>query len=138
MMGAREMLEEVSKLDYKVKMLTDRIIELEAMLLPGIDYDKIGSMPKGYIHDNRSNIIYKLSDTKEVLIAKRAELFQKKSNLMRYMTELSKKEYIEVLDRRYFNQQKWEVIAEEMHYSHRYIFRLCDLAIMELDSIIGQ
>lgn len=136
-MSAREMLEEVQRLDYKVKMLTDRIIELEAMLLPGIEYDKIGSMPRGYITDNRTNIIYKLSDTKEILIQRRAELFQKKSDLMRYMADLSKKEYIEVLDRRYFNRQKWEVIAEEMHYSHRYIFRLCDLAISELDSIIG-
>ena len=136
-MSAREMLEEVQRLDYNVKMLTDRIIELEAMLLPGIEYDKIGSMPRGYITDNRTNIIYKLSDTKEILIQRRAELFQKKSDLMRYMTCLSKREYIEVLDRRYFNRQKWEVIAEEMHYSHRYIFRLCDLAISELDNIIG-
>lgn len=137
-MGAREMLEEVSRLDYKVKMLTDRIIELEAMLLPGIEYDKIGSMPKGYIQDNHTNIIYKISDTREVLIERRAELFAKKSKLMRYMAELPKKEYIEVLDRRYFNRQKWEVIADEMHYSYRYIFRLCDLAITELDKIIGQ
>lgn len=133
-MTAREMLEEVRSLDLKVKLITDRIIELEAMLMPGIDYDKVGV--QGSKGDNRVNIIYKLSDTREELIAKRAELFALKSEIVVAMSQLSRAVYIQVLDLRYFQRKKWYAVARSMHYDIRWCQRLCEQAIQELDEIL--
>lgn len=136
-MDARELLEQIRSLDYKIKILTERILELEAMLQPGIEYNKIGSVPRNSYHpDNRVNIIYKLSDTKEDLIVRRAELYAIKSQLTKAMSKMDNKAHIEILVRRYWNNQRWEKISKEMGYSVRQCFRLIDQAIAELDEIL--
>lgn len=137
-MGARELLEEIKSLDYKIKILTERIIELEAMLQPGIEYEKIGSVPRNSYHpDTRVNIIYKLSDTKEDLILRRAELYAIKSQLTKAISKMENKAHIEIIVRRYYNNQRWEKISKEMGYSIRQCFRLNEQAIAELDEIIN-
>lgn len=138
-MDARELLEQIRSLDYKIKILTERILELEAMLQPGIEYNKIGSVPKNSYHpDNRVNIIYKLSDTKEDLIVRRAELYAIKSQLTKAMSKMENKAHIEILVRRYWNNQRWEKISNEMGYAISWCYKLHEQAIAELDIILKE
>lgn len=137
-MTAREMLEEMNSLEYKVRMINDMVLELEAMLLPGVEYGKIGSMPQGYHADHRVNIIYKLSDAREELIAKRAELYAIRSKLMLAMSQLTNASYVQVLDLRYFQHKRWHAIARTMHYNERWTQRLAEKAIEQLDVIMHE
>lgn len=136
-MGAKELLEQIKNLDYKIKLLTERIEELERMLQPGIEYNKIGGAPRDSYHpDTRVNIIYKLSDTKEDLIERRAELFAIKSQLTKAISKMNSKPHMEVLVRRYIDAQSWNKISIEMGYSVRHCFRLTSQAIDMLDEIL--
>lgn len=138
-MGARELLEEIKSLDYKIKILTERIIELEAMLQPGIEYEKIGSVPRNSYHpDTRVNIIYKLSDTKEDLILRRAELYAIKSQLTKAISKMENKAHIEIIVRRYYHNQRWEKISKEMGYAISWCYKLHEQAIVELDKILQE
>ena len=136
-MGAKELLEQIKNLDYKIKLLTERIEELERMLQPGIEYNKIGGAPRDSYHpDTRVNIIYKLSDTKEDLIERRAELFTIKSQLTKAIAKMNNKSHMEVLVRRYFNNQSWHTISKQMGYAISHLHRLHNQAIDELDEIL--
>lgn len=138
-MGAKELLEQIKNLDYKIKLLTERIEELERMLQPGIEYNKIGGAPRESYHpDTRVNIIYKLSDTKEDLIERRAELFAIKSQLTKAISLMDNRAHMEILVRRYFYNQQWSEIAKEMKYNIRWCFRLHEQAIAELDKILNK
>ena len=58
-----------------------------------------------------------------------------KARIIEEISALSRPEYVDLLVRRYFNFERLEQIAYEMHYSYDHVIRLHGLALSEFEKL---
>lgn len=58
-----------------------------------------------------------------------------KARIIEEISALSRPEYVDLLVRRYFNFERFEQIAYEMHYSYDHVLRLHGLALSEFEKL---
>ncbi|WP_027868884.1 hypothetical protein [Eubacterium sp. AB3007] len=72
----------------------------------------------------REDIIAKIVDLENRINAEMSQLLDLKAEIMTVVSEVENPEQRIVLEKRYLEFKKWEVIASEMHRSLRSVYRL--------------
>jgi len=123
-MTAKQYLRQLSKLQHRIDILKDEIDErrtrLESSAAPELG-DKVQSSPNS---DRFAEAIAILAD-KDL---QRQELIyiyeQMRDKIVDQILELENDQYSKVLYERYVRCKRWDLIADEMHYSIQRVFQL--------------
>lgn len=131
-MTAKEELQQIRKLDAQIEHLKGELLELTTKMEGngGISYTQEGK-GSGKAEAPQAKYYRVYNDVIDKLNASLAEYIELRDNLYDRINKLEGRLF-DVLYRRYFMYQKWEVIAVEMHYSYRGVLKLHGVALKEL------
>lgn len=82
--------------------------------------------------------ISEIAEMEEKIRSEVRELIEVKNRMISTIRMLSDVDCQSVLELRYINYMSWEDIADEMHYSLRWIYSLHGRALAELDAILEE
>ena len=130
-MTAKEYLRQIGVLDAKINRRMKQVEELKALadgrgsLIPG---DRVQSSPAG---DKMSSAVIKWVDMEVEVTAMIDELVDLKNQIIGEIHQLDDQRYIQILEKRYIDQLKWEEIALSMNMDIRWVYRLHGYALQE-------
>lgn len=134
-MGAKEYLRQVERLDAIIKGKLEAIEALRSTVLNCTAV--LSDMPSGgHNPQSKSNAIAALVDLEAEINADIDKFVNTKREVMRVVESLSNPLHIEVLNRRYMSYQKWEQIAYECNVDYRWVHRLHCQALDLVDVIL--
>lgn len=128
-MTAKEYLRQAYIIDRKIKLDTEKLAAARSALYgKTVRYDSDGSKPVPH-GNGTENAVLKLLELEERLDREIDELTVKRQEIERAVNVVPDEVQREVLTRRYLLYQKWEVIAENINYSERQVFRIHGVAL---------
>lgn len=128
-MTAKEYLQQAYRIDRKIKLDTEKLAAARSALYgKTARYDSDGSKPVPCGNVTESAVL-RVVELEERLTKEIDELTEKRLEIERTVNAVPDEVQREVLTRRYLLYQKWEVIAEEMCYSERQVFRIHGTAL---------
>lgn len=134
-MTGREFLKNVRAENFRLKLLEDRIAELNSNLyrVKGISYDKehVDGGELSDIGDRISNLQLLITDAG----AHWDKLIADKRLAMAIIFEIEDERYQTILEERYINMRTWDYIARRMGYELRNVFRLHGKALIVFDDL---
>lgn len=128
-MTAKEYLRQAYIIDRKIKLDTEKLaVARSALYVKTVRYDRDGAktVPQG---NGTENAVLRVMELEERLDREIDELTVKRQEIEQAVNAVPDEVRREVLTRRYLLYQKWEVIAEEMNYSERQVFRIHGAAL---------
>lgn len=131
-MTAKEYLRQAYIIDRKIRLDTEKLAAARSALYgKAVRYDSDGSkpVPRGNVTESA---VLRIVELEERLNAEIDELTAKRQEIECAVCSVPDEVQREVLTRRYLLYQKWEVIAEEMCYSERQVFRIHGAALRAL------
>ncbi|MEZ3453344.1 MAG: hypothetical protein K1W17_03135 [Oscillospiraceae bacterium] len=131
-MTAKEYLRQAYIIDRKIRLDTEKLAAARSALYgKAVRYDSDGSkpVPRGNVTESA---VLRVMELEERLAKEIDELTEKRREIECAVGAVPDEVQREVLTRRYLLYQKWEVIAEEMCYSERQIFRIHGTALRAL------
>lgn len=131
-MTAKEYLRQAYIIDRKIRLDTKKLAAARSALYgKAVRYDSDGSkpVPRGNVTESA---VLRIVELEERLNAEIDELTAKRQEIECAVGSVPDEVQREVLTRRYLLYQKWEVIAEEMCYSERQVFRIHGAALRAL------
>lgn len=131
-MTAKEYLRQAYIIDRRLKLDTERLSAARSALYgKAARYGSDGSkpVPRGNVTESA---VLGVMELEERLNAEIDELAEKRREIECAVNAVPDEVQREVLTRRYLLYQKWEVIAEEMCYSERQVFRIHGAALKAL------
>ena len=131
-MTAKEYLQQAYRIDRKIKLDTEKLAAARSALYgKAARYDSDGSkpVPRGNVTESA---VLRVMELEERLAKEIDELTEKRREIECAVGAVPDEVQREVLTRRYLLYQKWEVIAEEMCYSERQVFRIHGIALRAL------
>lgn len=136
----KNFLKEYQNAKMELIVIENQIDEIKSLLdISGVRYDKsrIQSSPleKDTIMVKNLYILQELY--KQRILMKNIAI----SKLKKVQETIDEIEDIclkNILTKKYINNYSWEVIAEEMNYNYRYILKLHDKALKEIEIILEQ
>ena len=135
MIEARWYLNQARIMSAKAKAKQEEIEKIESLLLQGVSFEeKLGS---GNNLNKNEHIIYRLIELKDQLNYQLAELVEKQVEIMGMIDRLSSAEEISILHKRYLQSKKFIVIADEMNYSERQVYRVHDQAVADIQKLLN-
>lgn len=129
-MTAKEYLSQAYKMDKRI-----RIIEAKAeKLRSAIEYSppSLSGTGGGSSADRMPDTISKIMEYEQRAAELRALYVEKYIEIDKAIRSVQSPTQREVLERRYLLYQKWEQIAEEMHYSSENVFKLHGKALQKI------
>ena len=129
-MTAKEYLSQAFKMDKRI-----RIIEAKAeKLRSAIEYSppSLSGTGGGSSADRMPDTISKIMEYEQRAAELRALYVEKYIEIDKAIRSVQSPTQREVLERRYLLYQKWEQIAEEMHYSSENVFKLHGKALQKI------
>lgn len=128
-MTVKEYLLQAYRIDRKIKLDTEKLAAARSALYgKTARYDSDGSKPVPCGNVTESAVL-RVMELEERLNREIDELTEKRQEIEQAVNAVSDEVQREVLTRRYLLYQKWEVIAEEMCYSERQVFRIHGFAL---------
>lgn len=129
-MTAKDYLSQAYKMDKRI-----RIIEAKAeKLRSAIEYSppSLSGTGGGSSADRMPDTISKIMEYEQRAAELRALYVEKYIEIDKAIRSVQSPTQREVLERRYLLYQKWEQIAEEMHYSSENVFKLHGKALQKI------
>lgn len=117
--------EELSNIDLEAKQIIADVRGINAM--------EYSDMPKGYKKTDLSDKIVMLESRLESLKAKKAELIDKKYEIINAINSLSNTRYRNILLEKYVNKMNNEMLGDKLGYGERQIKRIVKNAISEIN-----
>lgn len=129
-MTAKQYLRQLSRIENQIKTLSEEIMErrtrLTSTAAPVLG-DKVQTSPT----DVFTNIMAALAD-KEVQFAELCYIYEdQRDKIVRQILGMDNPTQARVLYLRYVKEQRWDVIAEEMHYNRQNVCRIHGNALVE-------
>lgn len=135
MTDARWYLNQARIMSAKAKAKQEEIEKIESLLLQGVSFgEKLGS---GNNLNKNEHIIFRLIELKDQLNWQLEELIEKQVEIMGMIDKLSSAEEISILHKRYLQSKKFVVIADEMNYSERQVYRVHDQAVADIQKLLN-
>lgn len=130
-MNVREYLREIRELDGLIYCKKLRIQGIwSSITYPGISYEiKVQSSRK---FDQHCEAICKISEIEEEIKEIEEELYRRKQVVERAAKDLDNEDMVQVIRKRYIELKSWDVIANEIGHSKRWIFELHSKAIRKM------
>lgn len=131
-MTAKEYLRQAYIIDRKIKLDTEKLTEMRAVLYGrGVSCESDGSK---HVRSGNGfeNALLRVMEQEEHLDAEIDQLTAKRLEIEKAIAAIPNEVQREVLTRRYLLYQKWEEIAEAMNYSERHIRRLHGYALKNM------
>lgn len=134
-MTAKEFMNEYRRIGERIAQLDSQIFDIEQTLgVKAISYD---SQPggEGISHVTEDTAV-KLATLREKQKKLRDELWKKRVKIEEVIYKITDVDLAEVLRRRYIRRQTFEIIAEEMYMTERWIYILHGRALQEVEKNI--
>ncbi len=123
-MDPKEYLQQAAKTENKIKFDIEKLEAAKASLHGrAVTYDPDGSKTASKKNGIEDAII-RVVDYEEYINSEISALTALRSKIEREIFSVSDETLRELLTRRYLMYQKWELIAEEMNYGVRHIYKL--------------
>lgn len=134
-MTAKEFMNEYRRIGERIAQLDSQIYDIEQTLgVKAISYD---SQPSGEgISHVTEDTAVKLATLREKQKKLRNELWEKRVKIEEVIYKITDVDLAEVLRRRYIRRQTFEIIAEEMYMTERWIYILHGRALQEVEKNI--
>ena len=134
-MTAKEYLQQIKRLDTRINL---DLRELQhwrdlSSRISSVNFNATGSSTRG-IEPPFVKCLDKIMELEEKINAEIDKLIDLKSEILNSIHSLENEDYQSVLEMRYISGFAWGRIANEMHYSVRWIYKLHDAAIAELQN----
>lgn len=134
-MTAKEWLSQVRTLDQKINNRIEEIDRLRASLYyKGINYDK--EPVSGGVPVSSASVVAKIVDYEKDLQEEIDAFIDLKKEILKKLDKLTDSDYVRLLYLRYFKFKKWEEIAVELNYTHRWVLSLHGRALHEVEKIL--
>lgn len=124
-MTAKEYLEQIGKLEYKIQRMKERSEYYDHMSysIPGQDFTRERVQTTPNYEAPFLKWLIKLDEIKREIAKKEEELKNLKAEVLMKIEALDNEDYKNVLIHRYFDHKKWGDIAEKMYASEKTVRR---------------
>lgn len=132
-MTAKEYLRQAYKMDKRIRILQGKVDKLRSALeyhSPALE----GGGGSGSA-DRMPDTISKIMEYEQHVQQLQAEFVDKYTEIDKAIHSVENANQREVLERRYLLYQKWEQIADEMHYSLQNVFKLHGMALQKIKRV---
>lgn len=129
-MTKKEYLSQVYKMDKRIRILQGKVEKLRASLeyhSPSLESGGGGGSP-----DKMPDTLSKIMEYEQHAAQLQAAYVDKYIEIDRAIHSVKNANQREVLERRYLLYQKWERIADEMHYSLDNVYKLHGKALQKI------
>lgn len=125
-MTAKEYLNRARELNYKIKLLYNRIDELKALeaSVPGCNFDAVVVDKTRDLEAPFVKYIYKRMETEELVKKEEARLIEVTNEIASTISEVESPTHQQLLRLRYLDFMTWNDIASEMGYSLDNVYKL--------------
>ena len=132
-MNAKEYLSQAYRIDQRINSKLEQVMSLRDLL--GKANVTLTGMPKTPTPNPHSmeDIIVKMVDLESEINDDIDTLVDLKAEIMRRIKRVENTEYQTILELRYLCFKRWEVIAVELGYDLRYLYKLHDQALEACD-----
>lgn len=136
-MTAKQYLQEYRRCKVRIRKLREQIREINDLMdglnSPQVDGDRVQS---SHNPDTIGDNIAKKSDLVEALELEIFVAIGVMKKIEGTIDQIYNVDYQMVLQKRYIGLETWEDIAEEMHYSARWVLMLHGRALQEVEKLI--
>ena len=135
-MSPKEYLQQAYRIERKIALDKELIESMRAALHGrAANYSSDGSQhnPQG---NSGERAILRVLEYEDRINAEIENLMQKRLEIEEVIDTISDETLREILKRRYLLYQKWELIAEEMHYGLQWVHKLHNLALVKAKEAI--
>ena len=132
-MTAKEYLQQAYKMDKRIKILQGKVDKLRSALeyhSPSLE----GGGGSGSA-DRMPDTISKIMEYEQHAAQLQTAYVDKYIEIDRAIHSVEDDTMREVLERRYLLYQKWEQVADEMHYSLQNVFKLHGMALQKIKRV---
>ena len=137
-MRAKQYLQQYRKCKLRLKRLQEQIDELKDLVdglsAPQVDGDRVQS---SHEPDRMGEVIARKSDLEEELMIEIGNTLDLLNEIEATISAVGNVEYQLLLQKRYIRLETWEVIAEDMHYTSRWLFTMHGRALIEVEKLIN-
>lgn len=137
-MTGKEYMNRIRLIRREIRLLEEQILRdtVFASNVKAIRYDidKIQTSPVG---DRMADIISGIVNATDELHERIKLLQEKESEARTYLLQL-REEHERVLILHYLDGYKWDVVADKMNYSEKYIYDIKDKALAELTEVLKE
>lgn len=138
-MTAKQYLQEYRRCKFKIKRLREQLQALNDLIdglsSPQVDGDRVQS---SHNPDAIGENVAKRSDLAETLELEIHVAIEVMKRIEGTIEQIQNVDYQAVLQKRYISLKTWEVIADEMHYSGRWVLVLHGRALQEVEKLIHE
>ncbi len=133
-MTVKEYLSQAWKMDRRLRVLLGKVEELRSLL----DYrsPSLEGSGGGGSADRMPDTLASIIEYERRAQELQEQLVEKYIELDRAIGGVPDGPLREVLERRYLLYQKWEQIADEMHFTERHVHRLHSAALQRIKNVI--
>lgn len=132
-MDARSYLNQARVIDAKIQAKRDEITKIESLLLQGVSFEEKVGTSSG---NKNERIIFHLMELKDELNRQLMELVDKQVEIMETIDKLQSGPEIAILHKRYLQFKTFQVIADEVGYSTRQVYRIHDDAVLHIQQFV--
>lgn len=135
-MDVRQYLASVHHLHSEIESIKAWLSDYDDVLyaISGSPFSEI-STGKGYVTSRLENVVTKLIDREKQLSSELEFLIQREQNVRKLISEIENTNYRTILTRKYLDNISLTQIADEMHYSYKWIKTLHNGALQCADEI---
>lgn len=141
-MTAKEYLQQVAALSERIRQIEAEIQKLreEQILLrsPWPDGQPHGTGKSDPVGNQATKIADQIRELETKQLKKRGELWIKRSEIIETIGRIGDEKLNRLLWMRYVEDDSFEKIAVEMHYTYRHVVRLHGDALVRVDRILEQ
>lgn len=138
-MDGRKYLLQIRNTQVRIEIAKNELAEISAMLgVHSPQLDKIGSAPRNsYIQDN-TQLILTLSEKKEKLENEIIDYLNTVAQVKDTLLQLKNPLEIEVLHRRYFLNQHFLRMADDLGYTEKYLVKVHLQGLKNIEDILNK
>ena len=137
-MRAKEFLVQYWDAKAEVKRLEHQLAEIED-LVGNVTVDPTSEhVQKSRDPDQIGELVARKADIESDLDAAKQKALATMQRVINVINMLKEREYRQILQMRYVEHTSWRRIAEDMNYDGRYIYKLYNRALDEMDRILDR
>ena len=136
-MDVKQFLQQVRRQGARIRSLSENLDRLRydmTHLSSPILGDKVQTSHQSSLDD----VLIRMEAEEEAYLAEYKSLLDMRREAMRLISMEPDPVCQAILQRRYIMGQRWEEVAEKMHFDERWVKRLCARSISELQSLINE
>lgn len=137
-MRAKQYLQQYRRCKKRLRRLQEQIAELndlvDGLSAPQVDGDRVQS---SHDPDRMGEVIARKSDLEEELMVEIGNTLDMLNEIEATINAIKNVDYQTLLQKRYIRLETWEVIAEDMHYTSRWLFTMHGRALIEVEKLIN-